>query len=86
MNLGEELRKLRMDAGLSQSQLAKNSGVSQPYITQLETGTRKQVAADVLFRLAAALSVDCSHFAPFFEGTVSADTVEKPKGKKRKKK
>lgn len=39
-NFGEELRKIRRELGVTMVQLQKHSGVSQPYISQLENGRR----------------------------------------------
>lgn len=38
---GSFLRKARTDAGLTLSQVAKESGYSLPYISSLECGTRR---------------------------------------------
>lgn len=39
-NFGKELRKIRKEFGVTMVQLQKHSGISQPYISQLETGKR----------------------------------------------
>ncbi len=39
--VGENIRRLRMQAGLTQEELALKSGLSQGYINQLESGKRK---------------------------------------------
>ena len=47
-SIGENLRRLRKAAGLSQPQLAELTGVSQQLISQIETGknaTTKELAA-----------------------------------------
>ncbi|MDI6759174.1 MAG: helix-turn-helix transcriptional regulator, partial [Candidatus Omnitrophota bacterium] len=38
--IGENIRKLRMQAGLTQEELALKSGLSQGYVNQLENGKR----------------------------------------------
>lgn len=40
MNIGEKLRKLRVESGMTQEELAKKLEVSRPLITQLERGTK----------------------------------------------
>lgn len=40
MNIGEKLRKLREESGMTQKELAKKLEVSRPLITQLERGTK----------------------------------------------
>ncbi|MDO8475044.1 MAG: helix-turn-helix transcriptional regulator [Candidatus Rokubacteria bacterium] len=51
------IKKLRMEKGLSQKALAKRIGVTDAYITMLETGVRKNPSLAVLRRLAKALGV-----------------------------
>ena len=40
MSIGEKLRELRQKKGLSQEELAKVVQVSQPWISQIERGTK----------------------------------------------
>jgi transcriptional regulator with XRE-family HTH domain len=55
------LRSLRQKAGISQYQLAKQSGVSKQMLSRLELGTR-QPSWETVQRLANALGVDCRSF------------------------
>jgi len=55
--LGAMLKKLRLKNGLTQEELGKKVGVSDAYITMLETGARKNPSLDLLKRLAKALKV-----------------------------
>jgi transcriptional regulator with XRE-family HTH domain len=55
-NLGEYLREQRMSAQLSLRQLAEQTGVSNPYLSQIERGLRRP-SAEVLQQLAKALRV-----------------------------
>jgi XRE family aerobic/anaerobic benzoate catabolism transcriptional regulator len=57
--VGVRVRKLREAKGLSQVALAKKARVSQPYLSQLEAGTRgsKSPGVVILQRLAKALGV-----------------------------
>lgn len=55
--LRQVIKKLRMEKGLSQKALAKRIGVTDAYITMLETGVRKNPSLAVLRRLAKALGV-----------------------------
>jgi len=55
--LGTVLKKLRTAKGLTQEQLGNKVGVSDAYITMLETGARKNPSLDLLERLAKALKV-----------------------------
>lgn len=58
MNLGEKIRQLREDFGLTQGQLANHSSVSQGYLSQLENAEVKNPSAAVLLRVAQAMHVD----------------------------
>jgi transcriptional regulator with XRE-family HTH domain len=51
------LRTLREQKGLTQDQVAKRAGVTKPYLSQLESGARKNPSLPVLKRLAKALGV-----------------------------
>ena len=55
--LGRVIKKLREEKGLSQKALAERVGVTDAYITMLETGVRKNPSLAVLQRLAKALGV-----------------------------
>ncbi len=58
MKLGDRIRQLRDQAGLTQGQLASGSAVSQGYLSQLENGEVKNPSAAVLLRVAQAINVD----------------------------
>lgn len=55
MTLGDAIRQARERLGWSQSELARQSGVSQSHISLLEAGNREVPGADVLYKLAVAL-------------------------------
>ena len=55
-NLGEYLREQRLSARLSLRQLAEQTGVSNPYLSQIERGLRRP-SAEVLQQLAKALRI-----------------------------
>jgi transcriptional regulator with XRE-family HTH domain len=57
MKLGDTIRKLREEGGLTQGQLAISSAVSQGYLSQLENGEVKNPSASVLLRVAEAVHV-----------------------------
>lgn len=58
MKLGDKIRQLREESGLTQGQLAARSSVSQGYLSQLENGEVKNPSAAVLLRVAQAVRVD----------------------------
>ena len=55
-SLGDYLREQRLAAKLSLRQLAEQTGVSNPYLSQIERGLRRP-SAEVLQQLAKALRV-----------------------------
>ena len=55
-NLGDYLREQRISAQLSLRQLAEQTGVSNPYLSQIERGLRRP-SAEVLQQLAKALRI-----------------------------
>ena len=58
MRLGDRIRELREEFGLTQGQLAGNASVSQGYLSQLENGEVKNPSAAVLLRVAQAMHID----------------------------
>lgn len=54
--IGDRLRQHREDRGISQERLAELAGVSQPYVSQIESGIR-EATVPVLRRLCEALGV-----------------------------
>lgn len=55
--VSENIRKLRKQLGWSQEVLAEKTGVSAPYITQIEVGKRTP-SLDIVEKLASALGVE----------------------------
>lgn len=51
----------RRDLGWDQKQLSEESGVSRPYISQIERARKTNVSVDVLFSLAGALGVSVQY-------------------------
>jgi len=57
VSFGEYLKSVRKKAELGVNELARASGVSAPYLSRLENGTRKPPMPDVLKKLAPHLKV-----------------------------
>jgi DNA-binding XRE family transcriptional regulator len=55
MMIEQKLAALRTERGMTQSQLAKRLGVSQPHIAKLEAGRAKNMELHTLCRWATAL-------------------------------
>ncbi|MBD7985311.1 helix-turn-helix transcriptional regulator [Sporosarcina sp. Sa2YVA2] len=60
MVIGEFIKEQRLNKGFSIRKLAELSGVSHPYLSQIETGKNTKPSNDVLHKLADPLGV--SHF------------------------
>ena len=55
MDVAKEIRRMRLNAGLTQTQVAKRAGMSQPEISRIEAGVGRQgPSVDTLSRLATA--------------------------------
>ena len=70
--VGENLRKLRKDAKLSQEQLAEKAGVSAKHIGALETGV-SFISSDLLERFSTLFNVHPSVF--FYEREANASEM-----------
>lgn len=59
VQFGEYLRSLRQEKGLTLTKLAEESGVSHPYLSQIENGKKNNYpSSEVLIKLAGPLGVD----------------------------
>jgi len=61
--LGDEVRRARAEAGLSQVELARRLGISRSYVSNLEAG-RVNVTVGQLANIAAALKVGLQILLP----------------------
>lgn len=57
MTFGEEIRKMRKEKGITMRELERRSGVSQGYLSQIETNQRTQPKRSTLKKLAEGLDV-----------------------------
>lgn len=76
MALGDKIRELRDQLGMSQAQLSVQGGLSQGYLSQLENDEVQNPSAAVIFGLARALHVDprvLMHAAGYEEANFAAD-------------
>ena len=60
---GEEIRRLRDLAGVSQGQLAKRLGITQGSLSHIERGRRTGHDAPLVNRICTELGVPLDHFA-----------------------
>lgn len=80
--VGENVRRIRQDRGLTQEQFADLSGFSQQYLSGLERGRRNPTVV-TLFELATALKAQPVELLAPIEGTVSDATPSTPKKRRR---
>ena len=57
MKLGQKIRQLRGEKGLSLNGLAEEASISKAYLSQLENDVSKQPSAEILLKIASALGV-----------------------------
>lgn len=57
MNLGETIKEIRKRKGLSQQELARLSGISQTYISQLEHEENRNPSVEILSKISEALDL-----------------------------
>ena len=74
--LGDEIRKSREEAGLTQEQLSYSAGVDRSYVSLLENN-KKSPTVDLLYRICDALGVSASDLL------VRVEATRKPKTKKK---
>jgi transcriptional regulator with XRE-family HTH domain len=67
---GKTLKSRRLSSNLSQEQLGLKSGLSRPYISELEMG-KKDPSLFTIFKLADALKVKPSFFIEEIEQVIS---------------
>ena len=64
--LGDELRKYREAAGLTQDELAHRASVHRTYVSMLERN-KKSPTLDVLFRLCRAMNIPAARIVSRIE-------------------
>lgn len=57
MNLGYALKKIRTERGIRQNVAAKKAGISQTYLSQIESGDKDGVSVDIIKSLSMVYSV-----------------------------
>ena len=67
--LGNNSRKIRKEFGWTQADLAEKSGISVPFMTQIELG-RKSASLEVVQNIANALNIS---YRQLFEENISAN-------------
>ncbi|MBM4416514.1 MAG: helix-turn-helix transcriptional regulator [Chloroflexi bacterium] len=74
--VGARIRRLREKQGLSLSELARLSGVSKGYLSQVERSPEARPSASTLFALARALGTSAAALLGTAEAATAAETAE----------
>jgi transcriptional regulator with XRE-family HTH domain len=63
MTLGQAIRVIRLEGGLSQKDLAEAAGIDQSYLSMIESDQRRNPGTRIIARLAQALQVSIDDLA-----------------------
>jgi transcriptional regulator with XRE-family HTH domain len=72
--IGQRIRKVRLDQGIKQKDLARRIGISQGALTNFELG-RRRISLEWLLRIAKALDVPLAYFVGAVEAPLSEDAL-----------
>lgn len=81
-SIGKRIRELRVAKGISQSTLAAGAGITQPSLSQIESGATESLSATTLDGLSKALGVTHAQLlhGEFTNGSHEGHDVESPEG------
>ena len=74
--LGENIKKYRLNSGLSIKELSEKSGVSSSTISQIETGKRKSLRSESLEKVAKALNLNVNDLLTIDEGSYEVSDLD----------
>lgn len=60
LNIGEKVKEVRLDRGLTQEQLAEKADIGAAFVARVEAG-QKMLSIPALQRVAAALNISCDY-------------------------
>ena len=72
--IGQRIRKVRLEHGIKQKDLARKIGISQGALTNFELGRRK-ISLEWLLKIARALEVPVGYFMSAVEPPADDDTL-----------
>ncbi len=76
--LAQRLKRLRLERELDVAELSTRSGLSKPYIWQIEEGRRKTPSGEKLLKLASGLGVTVGELLGAEEGITREELAETP--------
>ncbi|CAG9607815.1 helix-turn-helix domain-containing protein [Pseudoneobacillus rhizosphaerae] len=65
--LGEELRKIRLERGMSLDDAANQIGITKQYLSMVEIGVRKSVSFDIMANLSKCYNIPLDYLSHFIE-------------------
>lgn len=77
MQMGDRIKKLRMEKKWKQSDLAEKAGISREAVGNYENN-RRQPPVDIASRIAAALGVSADYLINGVDAPMAADPDERP--------
>ena len=75
IKIGEVIKKIRTKKEISARELARRSGVSQGYLSQLETGKNNNPTNEVLKKIASGLGISYPELMMEADGVLEVDTL-----------
>ena len=72
--IGQRIRKVRLEHGIKQKDLARKIGISQGALTNFELGRRK-ISLEWLLKISRALEVPVGYFVGAVEPTTDEETL-----------
>lgn len=80
MTPGQKIRELRQAKNMSLNRLAKRSGVSKSYLSQLENGGSTAPSAEILMKIAKPLYTTISELLCQDTTVLATDFIDLPRG------
>ena len=77
-SLAERLKRIRTAKDMNVADLATMSGLSKPYIWQIEDGKRKTPSGEKLLKLASALGITVGELLGAKEGVLAEELEDAP--------
>ena len=75
MNVGEYIKKLRIDAGLSQEELGKQLGVQRAAVQKWECGRVQNLKRDIIKKLSIIFNVPPASFIEVYSNDIQSDAL-----------
>lgn len=75
MNVGEYIKKIRVDAGLSQEELGKQLGVQRAAVQKWECGRVQNLKRDIIKKLSTIFNVPPASFIEVYSNDIQSDAL-----------